>query len=140
MMWICLSKMNGNDLIRRNGGDYRGIEASGRGGAGEGGRCGCYAEADGLSGLLQGLGQRRADRVRLEARRTRQSGKTCSLRILRVCAASRHITALKLLCFETALKHTESALCQTVADRSDCLKFRIEISFNCRALDFFPIP
>ncbi len=58
-------------------GDHRGIEAAGRGGAGEGGRCGCRAEAGGRAGVLQGLGERRADRGGV----TRQDGKT---RILRV--------------------------------------------------------
>ena len=38
-----------------------GAEAAGCGGAGEGGRCGCRAEAGGRTGILQGLGERRAD-------------------------------------------------------------------------------
>ena len=38
-----------------------GLRGRMRGGAGEGGRCGRRAEADGLLGFLQGLGRRRAD-------------------------------------------------------------------------------
>ena len=50
-------------------GNHRDAEASGRGGSGEGGRCGCRAEADGRAGLLQGMGERRADRGGVNVRR-----------------------------------------------------------------------